>query len=383
MIGKFFKHGKGSGGSAVNYLTKEGPHPRPDATVLRGDPQRTIKLINSLKTENRYTSGVLSFEESMSADDINQIIDSFETVLMPSMEKRVAPLWVQHQDHDRTELHFVIPKVDLDTGKSFQPYYHAADMKRVNDWKNLVNHDFKLSDPSAPERKRTSSFSRALPREKFEAVQMINNAMEQQISAGIITNRQDMVEALKKAGFEIAREVKSSISIKGPDGGKNIRLTGEIYAKDFRFSEETGARIEASQREYAANTGQRISETRERLGRFVEDKRQFNQEKYGASDAYDLAASRGLGFDSLRRPDVDERLPVERIDEHEPEVSRSEGPVGEPADGDNVAHAEGRERSNTNEQNDGNNGVQQPEAMFADLLKKLEEEQDRGPSHRM
>ena len=41
---------------------------------------------------------------------------------------------------------------------------------------------------------------------------------------GALKSRSDVLEALKGAGFEIARTTPKSISIKNPDGGQNIRL---------------------------------------------------------------------------------------------------------------------------------------------------------------
>ncbi|WP_149022820.1 relaxase/mobilization nuclease domain-containing protein, partial [Salmonella enterica] len=36
-------------------------------------------------------------------------------------------LWVEHQDKGRLELNFVIPNMELQTGKRLQPYYDRAD----------------------------------------------------------------------------------------------------------------------------------------------------------------------------------------------------------------------------------------------------------------
>ncbi|WP_428183180.1 protein rep, partial [Enterobacter hormaechei] len=42
-------------------------------------------------------------------------------------------------------------------------------------------------------------------------------------SSGELKTRQDVTEALERAGFEVVRTTKSSISIADPDGGRNIR----------------------------------------------------------------------------------------------------------------------------------------------------------------
>ena len=62
MLVKFTRNGKGRGDSAVNYLLGKN-RDREQAQVLRGDPEQTLQVINSLKFAQNYTSGVLSFEE--------------------------------------------------------------------------------------------------------------------------------------------------------------------------------------------------------------------------------------------------------------------------------------------------------------------------------
>ncbi|EEZ6074964.1 relaxase/mobilization nuclease domain-containing protein, partial [Escherichia coli O6] len=43
-------------------------------------------------------------------------------------------LWVEHQDKGRLELNFVIPNMELQSGKRLQPYYDRADRPRIDAW---------------------------------------------------------------------------------------------------------------------------------------------------------------------------------------------------------------------------------------------------------
>src|SRR5699024_3567096 len=47
-----------------------------------------------------------------------------------------------------------IPGQELRSGKRLQPFYAGADLVRVNAFKDIINHDYKLADPNAPNRKR-------------------------------------------------------------------------------------------------------------------------------------------------------------------------------------------------------------------------------------
>lgn len=52
-------------------------------------------------------------------------------------------------------LNFVIPNMELQTGKRLQPYYDRADRPRIDARQTLVNHHYGLHDPNAPENRRT------------------------------------------------------------------------------------------------------------------------------------------------------------------------------------------------------------------------------------
>ena len=44
----------------------------------------------------------------------------------------------------RLELNFLIPNVEITTGKRLQPFYAKADLNRVDDFKSIVNHKYQL-----------------------------------------------------------------------------------------------------------------------------------------------------------------------------------------------------------------------------------------------
>jgi len=127
--------------------------------VLRGDPEQTRELIDSLDFKRKYTSGVLSFSEpDISHAKKSKIMDSWESALFPGMDKnQYSVLWVEHRDKGRLELNFVIPNVELQTGKRLQHYFDKADRNRVDAWQTLTNAAHGLTDPKDPERTLTLS----------------------------------------------------------------------------------------------------------------------------------------------------------------------------------------------------------------------------------
>ncbi len=281
MIIKIHSRGAGSGRGPVDYLLGK-DRDREDARLDRGDPEQMIQLIDSTNFAQKYTSGVLSFaERDLDEHQKQQIMDSFERVLMPGIDKdQYSILWVQHQDKDRLELNFVVANVELQSGKRLQPYYDKADRPRLNAWKDLVNDHYKLHDPNDPLNKRELCTPNALPKHKQKASEIITDGLLSVAESGRIQSRDDVIKTLESAGFEIARTTPKTISIKDPDGGKNIRLKGMIYEQDFRFGKELRADIERASQEYRASRNERVQEARATLDRLVRRKCESNELRY-------------------------------------------------------------------------------------------------------
>ncbi len=245
MIVKFFTNGTGGSKGVFDYLLKDKEQPdgkRLGAEVLRGDIDNQALLIDSLDFKQKYTSGCLSFTET--ADEVttaqkNALMDGFEETLRAGLDvDRVAVSWIEHRDKGRLELNFVFANVDLEHGRAFQPYIHYQDKRRVNAWKDIQNIEHGFTDPNDPSNKRLMAQRDNLPRDVKEARQAITDGLQALMIEGVITNRDDVIQALTSGGFEIARETDKAISIKNPTGKRNIRMTGGLYERDFNFSSE-------------------------------------------------------------------------------------------------------------------------------------------------
>ncbi len=282
MIVQFFNRGKGGGSGPIDYLLGK-DRDREEARLLRGDPEETAALINSSDYAKKYTAGCLSFEESnIPAEQKHALMDSFEECIFAGLDKdQYNCLWVEHRDKGRLELNFVIPNIELLSGKRLQPYYYAADRGRVDAWRTMQNLTHGYSDPDDPAKRQSMTQAKDLPRNTQEAAQSITDGLEALALSGKLKSRADVLETLEKVGFEISRATISSISIKNPDPkGRNIRLKGALYEQDFRFGEDLRADITHRSRQHRATNESRLRDVTEKYQRGIEAKRAENNRRY-------------------------------------------------------------------------------------------------------
>jgi len=318
MLVKINSRGRGGSAGAINYLlgdfgTVNGRMPKKaeqergigkrsvKPVILRGDVKQTAQLIDSLSFSRNYTSGTLSFTENNIPDhQKNKLMDEYTKMLLAGLDAdQYDVLWIEHRDKDRLELNFLIPNVELGTGKRLQPYYDSVDRDRVNAWQQTINDQYGFTDPHSPEHKRFSVTAHDLPQNKQQAVSEIKLALVCQAEDGLIRDRDDVINELKSLGFEIAREATSFISIKDPRGGKNIRLKGEIYERNFKFSEETEETIGRTIREYQENRKQRLAAATDTLNKTYKAKCKYNNERYPRAKQAEPSSNAASNIESL------------------------------------------------------------------------------------
>lgn len=281
MIVKFHARGRGGGSGPVDYLLGK-DRQREGASVLLGKPEEVRELIDASPYAKKYTSGVLSFAEADLPDGQRErVMDSFERVLMPGLDKdQYSILWVEHRDKGRLELNFLIPNTELLTGKRLQPYFDKADRPRIDAWQTVVNGRLGLHDPNAPENRRTLVTPNTLPKTKQEAAEAITRGLLSLASCGELKTRQDVIQALTDAGFDVVRQTKSSISLADPDGGRNIRLKGALYEQSFHGLEGLRGEISRAAENYRRDAESRIQRARSVCQAGTDLKRGENQRRH-------------------------------------------------------------------------------------------------------
>ncbi|WP_121092601.1 relaxase/mobilization nuclease domain-containing protein [Helicobacter pylori] len=255
MLVKFWgtNQGGGDGDGSVNYLLNERVK-QGTAKVLNGDANLTKSLLLSLTQKHKACVGCLSFEESNIDESLKyELMESFENALLTeSMQNRYNILWVEHTDKGRLELNFVIPKIDLERQKAFNPYYHKVDLKRIDTWQNVVNLKYTFTNPKDLEKQQISNYHNTkTPQGKaiFKNYKELDNYLYNAVTQGLLNSRAEIIELLQASNYKITRQGKDYISVKLPNEPKAKRLKGIIY--DERFTEQR--LIEQELREYSQN----------------------------------------------------------------------------------------------------------------------------------
>ncbi len=315
MIVKFFKFGKGNSKSCIDYLLGK-DRDREHARVLSGDVELTSAIIDSSRFTKKYTSGCLSFAEADLPEDAKQkIMADFEETLFPGMSPdQYNILWIEHRDKGRLELNFVIPNVELSTGKRLQPFYAPVDLGRVDCFKKIVNHDYNLHDPDDPENRQLSSVqlsdngeiepkSKAVgkPQTADEIANTVDTLVMQAYLDGKIKDRDDTILFLTdELKLNVSRVTKGSISISLPDRKRPIRLKGEMYERDFSInradSEEEARRADS----YRERISRDITAVKAEYSDRIESKRTALAERYRSIEQTHSAESRFVATTTYR-----------------------------------------------------------------------------------
>ena len=303
MLVKFFKGGTGSGKTPVEYLTREtdsrGVRREPKPEVIKGNPNQTIQLIDSLDFKYKFHSGVISFapEDAPTDEQQKAIIESFEKTAFPGLEAdQYDILWVRHShtSNGRIELHFVTPRVELTTGKSmsiappgWQNYYCH--------WRDQWNYQNQWSDPTDPARARTYQpgyqalrdaqdkrleLAGRTVKKKEDYRKVITNYVTENIRLGRINNRDDIIDTLQKAGLEITRTGTNYLTVTSDQIGQRIRLKGGIYDASWRLEQRLTAEIGSGQERDRTDIQRRIREAEAELSPRVSKRADLYQSRY-------------------------------------------------------------------------------------------------------
>ena len=284
MVVKFFSDKRGGGIGSLNYLLDKKRVEQGTAKILSGDEHITRDLVMSMSQKHKTCVGCLSFEEAnIDESTKKELMQDFERVLMTDeMQGHYNILWVEHTDKGRLELNFVISKIDLQSGRAFNPYFHKIDYSRKDLWTDYVNLKYSFTDPKDPAKEQSLQGSKK-QYELIKDYEALDKLLQEQVANGSIKSRQNIIELLKRSNIEVTRAGKDYISVKLPQSKKAKRFKGGIYDEQFTSPTELRAIHSAAkerQRAYNARDNQReLERVKQELDELIQSKAKFYRER--------------------------------------------------------------------------------------------------------
>ena len=242
---------------------------------------------------------LIIFEDDLSDSKKKNLMAAFEKTLFPGLKpEQYRIVWIEHRDKENTEtgnkrleLNFLIPNVEITTGKRLQPFFAKADLNRVDDFKTIINHKYQLFDPDDPINRRSVKIAKNLPQDKKDFISAMNTEVALAITEGLVSDRESLKAWMTDIGLEITRITKNQISVKNPNNpdSKAIPLKGEFYEQNFRHSEKSAElKREASER-YRREANSRYADCIERYQKLCKSKSEYHLERYATRDRTDSA----------------------------------------------------------------------------------------------
>lgn len=345
MLVKFWgiNQGGGDGDGSVNYLLNERVK-QGTAKVLKGDANLTKSLLLSLTQKHKACVGCLSFEEPDIDENLkHELIESFETALLTEkMQGRYNILWVEHTDKGRLELNFVIPRIDLIIQKAFTPYYHSADITRIDLWKDCINLKHNFTNPKDIEKQHNiqqHQTKNPQNKELLATYEKLDKLIQDNLGK-LFNSRDDIINLLKDNQCEVTRQGKDYISVKLPNEPKAKRLKGFYYHETFRSITDireqlSEVRQRKSQREHpnyqrdSGNHAELLRELENELHRHIKYKQRYYEKLHQSTskDPRELKEQLPRDRDSQQRTQQNHANETTRARETNPQEPSQEIPT--------------------------------------------------------
>jgi len=310
MINKTFKGGRTYNGAkaTIEYLLNERVE-EGTSRLLRGDSELTLSFIKYISKKNKWSwsSGVLTFSETLNNKTKLEIIDTWrETFFCGLDSSQYNDLWINHQDKNRTELHYIVPRLELSTGLSFNPYFVTRDFHKKDLFQEYINLKYGFSS-FKDTREITSRYDNEnWNNDVAQLKKEIDKEVLNLIKKGLINNRNEMIEYMREVGFEIKYLGKESLSFIHSEvvntKGENFSITmkGKQYGASYRDWESLEAEVIAESQTVGRGVPRDIGKIREELDKVIKQQADTNRKQYEPKRRKNLTANREEPSDKSR-----------------------------------------------------------------------------------
>jgi hypothetical protein len=180
-------------------------------------------------------------------------------------------------------LHFVIPRIELRSGRSLNVAPPGKASRRLFDtFRSKINAEYGLSDPNDPARRRGLSFPAHIAKLKdlpgrnraaysADVREAITRLVGGKAREGKIHNRQDVIRELKILGFGVSRQGERYLTVIHPMNKEHFRLRGAWYERQWNGMPDMAYDLA------------RVERLKLELERLCRERAEYNMKRYSAT----------------------------------------------------------------------------------------------------
>lgn len=274
--------------SVLGQIKGKRRDPLPEA--INGNRKAVEYAIEQTPFVHKYVSGVIAhaFEDTEKLRDNPHIEEEwrelFEELCFAGLPKEERLIdWVRHTHQGNIENYFLIPRIHLRTGRSFNPAppNHQKAFNLLRDYLNL-KHD--LESPTDSLRRRLTRDDSKYSK-RYELKKKLNAWVEEMVTGGKFNCRDDIVRALEnRENSELIElvNVKTSanfISLRFKNRETNIRLKGFVFSDAFDSPKSLTKDAQIPDKK------QRLAQLWNELQDVISDRAEANAGRYGLPKA--------------------------------------------------------------------------------------------------
>ncbi|WP_065788131.1 relaxase family protein [Vibrio parahaemolyticus] len=265
---------------------QKGKRREPPPEVINGNRKAVEYAIAHTPHQHKYVSGVIAHAlEDTDKLQANPEIEAewrelFEDLCFagfPEDERLID--WVRHTHQGNIENHFLIPRIHLATGLSFNPAPpgHEQDFNLLRDYLNL-KHD--LVSPLDSLHKRLTQDGNGFDK-RHKLKKAINVWIKDMIANNRVNSRNDIIQAISSDKFKTASgvthvsESKNFLRLHFKDK-KNVRLKGFVFTEQFSSRSSLIVSSEPLQ-----SKQDRLAELKDKLDKAIAERTNYNNQRYG------------------------------------------------------------------------------------------------------
>ncbi|ODY81679.1 hypothetical protein BBM31_14400 [Vibrio parahaemolyticus] len=253
---------------------------------INGNRKAVEYAIEHNPHKHKYVSGVIAhaFEDTEKLQANPEIEaewrELFEELCFAGFPKDEQLIdWVRHTHQGNIENHFLIPRIHLATGLSFNPAPpgHEQDFNLLRDYLNL-KHD--LVSPLDSLHKRLTQDGNGFDK-RHKLKKAINVWIKDMIANNRVNSRNDIIQALSSDKFKTASgvthvsESKNFLRLHFKDK-KNVRLKGFVFTEQFSSRSSLIVSSEPLQ-----SKQDRLAELKDKLDKAIAERTNYNNQRYG------------------------------------------------------------------------------------------------------